>query len=155
MKTPLLAATALALALSGCGSMRESRLNPFNWFGNSRSEQVQTETYEAPADPRPLVAQVAEMRIEKIPGGAILTVVGLPPTQGYWDAELVSTNPDEAPENGSLIYEFRIAQPADFQLQGAPRTREVTVGHYISDVKLQGVSRITVRGTGNQRTLRR
>ena len=33
---PVLALALAALVLTGCGSVRESRLNPFNWFGGSR-----------------------------------------------------------------------------------------------------------------------
>ncbi|OZA08094.1 MAG: hypothetical protein B7Y02_12980, partial [Rhodobacterales bacterium 17-64-5] len=78
----------LCLALVGCGAVRESRLNPFNWFKRSEARDlVQT---EAPGDPRPLVAEVLTMVVEPIPGGAIVRATGLPPTQGWWQAELIA-----------------------------------------------------------------
>ena len=44
----------LCVALSGCGGLRQSKLNPFNWFG--RSEPRETIVLPgATADPRPLV----------------------------------------------------------------------------------------------------
>lgn len=156
MKTPLLATLVLVTAVAGCSRLAESRLNPFNWFGGSRSEPVQTAVAEAqPSDARQLVGQITALRIEQVPGGAIVTAVGLPPTQGYWDAELVPLDPDERPVNGALVYDFRIERPADFQLTSTPQSRQVTVGHYLSDIDLAGVSQITVRGAQNQHSLRR
>ena len=155
MKTPLLAAMALVMATAGCSRLAESRLNPFNWFGGSRSEPVSAVEVVQVRDPRPLVAQVSELRIEQTPGGAIMTAVGVPPTQGWWDAELVLTSPGGRPVNGVLVFDFRIERPADFELQGPPRSRAVTVGTYLSNFDLSGVTGITVRGQLNQRSLRR
>lgn len=156
MTKPLLAAITLALALTGCSRVAESRLNPFNWFGG-RSEPREATAVQSVtvADPRQLVSQVEDLRIEQTPGGAIVTVVGLPPTQGYWAAELVPTSPDGAPRNGVMVYDFRVERPVDFQLQGTPRSRTITTGVFLSNVELQGISQITVRGKVNQRSLRR
>ena len=39
-RTVVLATFALPLALTGCGRIRESRLNPLNWFGRARRNRT-------------------------------------------------------------------------------------------------------------------
>ncbi|MBS8225981.1 hypothetical protein [Vannielia litorea] len=157
MTKPLLAAMVLVTALSGCSRLAESRINPFNWFGGSRSEAravpaAQTVTV---VDRRQLVTQVTSLQVERTPGGAILTAVGLPPSQGYWDAQLVPVGPGGLPQNGVMVYDFRIEQPLEFQIEGTPRSREVTVGIHLSNIELSRISRIVVRGQVNQRSTSR
>ena len=41
MRFSLLALTAAAMLLTACGGMRESRMNPANWFGRSTSTAVE------------------------------------------------------------------------------------------------------------------
>ena len=141
---------ALCLALAGCGAVRESRLNPFNWF--KRSEARAAVLVEAPGDARPLVETVLTMTVEPIPGGAIVRATGLPPTQGWWQADLVAVPVDE---NGTLVYEFRLLPPGDRAATGAPRTREVEVATYISDAKLELIREIVVQGATNARSATR
>lgn len=162
MKTPVLATLALSLTLAGCGSVRESRLNPFNWFGRS----TETAATLAPAggydkaigDNRVLVEQVTRFEVQPAHGGAILSAAGLPPTQGWWDAELVAEN-DGFPEDGVLTYRFVVAEPVPGTPVArrvlTPESREVTVGKYISNQRLAGVQRIVVTGAGNSRTVSR
>lgn len=157
MTKPLLAAMVLVTALTGCSRLAESRVNPFNWFGGSRSEaraapQVETITV---VDRRPLVSQVTALRVERTPGGAIVTAVGLPPSQGYWDAALVPVTPDGLPQNGAMVYDFRIERPLEFQIEGTPRSREVTVALHLSNIQLAQISRIVVRGQLNERSASR
>ena len=40
MRVALLIALSLGVALSGCGRVRDSRLNPFNWFGRAEPAAV-------------------------------------------------------------------------------------------------------------------
>ncbi|MBY6047635.1 hypothetical protein [Vannielia litorea] len=157
MIKPLLATMVLVTALTGCSRLAESRINPFNWFGGSRSEArtapaVETVTVR---DSRQLVGQVTRLSVERTPGGAIITAVGLPPSQGYWDAELVPATPDGLPRNGVMVYDFRIERPLEFQIEGPPRSREVTVGIHLSNIELASISRIIVRGQVNQRSASR
>lgn len=153
MKKPLLAALAAITLLSGCASVRESRVNPFNWFGSAEVEKdLAPESGEF--DGRPLVNQVVSMKIDRAPGGAIVTAIGLPPTQGYWEAELVAEN-DGYAEDGVLTYQFRIWPPAYVSAQGTQQSRELSAGIFVSDQSLQGVSRIVVLGAQNSMSSRR
>lgn len=151
MTRSLTAALIALLLLTSCGKVRDSRLNPFNWFG--RSEQTETlQTVQKPADPRPLVADVVSMNVEPYSGGAIVRATGISPTQGYWDAELVEVENDEP---GHLILEFRLFPPVAEQGVNTPRSREVTVAMTLSPARLENISRITVQGASNARTTRR
>lgn len=144
-------AVLLVVALSGCGGFKESKLNPFNWFKRSEARMM-VEVSAGVADPRPLVETVLDLVVEPIPGGAIVRARGLPPTQGWWDAELVPV-PQE--ETGLLVYEFRIMQPAEPKDVNVPRSREVDVALYVSDYKLEFVSEIVVQGATNARSAHR
>jgi hypothetical protein len=149
MNTPLVAALCATMALGACSTIGKSRLNPFNWFGQSQETIVLAP--EKPADKRLLVSQVTEMKLEKMPGGVIVRATGLPPTQGYWQAELVA----RPVEDGTLIYDFRIFPPITPQVASTTQSREVTVGAYLSNVKLDTIRQITVQGANNARTSRR
>lgn len=167
MRATLLAGLALTLTLSACGSVRESRLNPFNWFGRSEASRVaEARTVAERADPRPLVDQVTAMSIERLPGGAILRATGLPPTQGFWDAELVPV-PQVSETRGAdgtvtrmidrsvLVFDFRLAPPPYAARQGTEWSREVEVATYLTDNDLAGVTRVVVRGARTERMARR
>ncbi|MCB1367998.1 MAG: hypothetical protein KDK00_09555 [Rhodobacteraceae bacterium] len=153
MKRLIVALTLLSF-LSACGAVRDSRLNPFNWFGRDREERVQAVEIQGPVETRPLVAQVISLKVDRMPGGAIIYAVGLPATQGHWDAELVSLN-GEVPEKGTLTYEFRLAPPPGPTRQSTPQSREVVVGLFVSDQALLGVRNIAVIAQQNRRSVRR
>lgn len=150
MRLPLLAALTAVMLLTACGAIRDSRLNPRNWFG--RSQPADIVVVEVAPDPRPLVDQVLSMVVEPYPGGAIIRATGLPPTQGYWEAEL---EPLPIDENGVLVYEFRVFPPIVDRRSGTQQSREVTVATALSDIKLQGITRIVVQGALNARESRR
>lgn len=141
----------LGLAVAGCAGVRQSKLNPFNWF--KKSEPRETIVLpEQKGDPRPLVEAVLSMQVEPIPGGAVVRARGVTPTQGWWDAELV---PLEVDDKGVLVYEFRLLPPAGKADVNTQTSREIDVAIYISDVKLQYVSEIVVQGATNARSARR
>jgi len=150
MKRPLMAGIAATLILGGCG-IGASRLNPFNWFGGS-SETATTATVETgPQDARMLVAQVTDLVVERNQNGAIIRATGLPPTQGYWEAELVP----RPVEDGVLVYDFRVYPPIIQARVSTPQSRQITVGAYLSNIRLQDIRQITVQGETNARTTRR
>jgi hypothetical protein len=141
----------LAVALAGCGGLRESRLNPFNWFRKSEPRETIV-LPDAREDGRGLAEAVLSMSVEPIPGGAIVRARGQMPAQGYWQAELV---PLPLTEGGTLVYEFRVLPPAKKTDVNTPQSRQVDVAIYISDVKLQNVGEIVVQGATNARSSRR
>lgn len=163
MKSPLIALVVLSLVLTGCGRVRESRLNPFNWFGQSRpvASTLAPEGGYAKAieDYRVPVATVTALEIKQVQGGVMLVAKGLPPTQGWWDAELVAED-EENPVDGTLNYTFLLSEPlpgtAVATRVSTPQSREITVGLFISKFKLgDDVRKITVTGTGNARSVSR
>ena len=141
----------LCLGLAACGGMRDSKLNPFNWFGRSQ-ETEKVALPEAPRDPRALVQQVIGLAVEEVPGGAIVRATGLPPTQGYWQAELV---PQPVDETGRLVLEFRVFPPVETMRAGTQPSREVVVALYLSNYKLETIREIVVQGEANARSARR
>ncbi len=145
MKLPILTVMVLATALGGCARIAQSRFNPLNWFGQAQ-QVVDTSLYTIPTDKRAMIAQVVTLKVEPYKGGAIVRATGVPPTQGYWDAELVAQPLDE---NGRLVYEFRIFPPPYGGPTGTPYSRQVTVAAAVSDFKLQGVRTIVVQGASN------
>ena len=141
----------LAVTLAGCGGLRQSKLNPFNWF--RRSEPRETVALPTPqGDARPLVDTVISMAVEPIPGGAVVRARGVTPTQGWWDAELVARDIED---DGVLVYEFRLLPPVGQTDVNTQRSREIDVAIYISDVKLANVREIVVQGATNARSARR
>jgi hypothetical protein len=158
----------MAVLLSGCsGGWSESRLNPMTWFGRSDTpESLVPVEQQLFVDPRPLVPQVTDVTVDPTPGGVILRATGIPPTQGYWDGELVVENASAAPVNGVLSFQFRILPPPT-QIQtgsraGAPipatvgtaTSREVVVAKFISRQDLAGVTSLRVVAERNERSVR-
>lgn len=149
---PLLAALAVTLTISACGRVADSRLNPFNWFGRDRSETVEVAPEAATRDGRQFVAQVTELAVDPTPGGAIVRAVGVPPTQGFWDAELVRV---QTQDPSQVVYEFRVVPPLQRRAVGTVGSREIIAGASLSNIALQGVRSITVVGQSNRRSVRR
>ena len=153
MTARLFVTLALVLGLSGglaaCG---KSRLNPFNWFGQSQQRAKLDPVPVKGTDGRALAADVISMLVEPLPGGAIIRATGRAPTQGWWDAELV---PRPVAEDGTLVLDFRVFPPITPTDVNTPQSREVTVAIYLSDIKLEPLTEIVVQGQGNARSSRR
>lgn len=155
MHMPLLAALALALGLGACGPVRDSRLNPMNWFGRDSTETlVPAGGWNTGTDRRALVPVVTDLEVIQTTGGALVRASGLTAAQGYWDVELRPVN-DERPLDGALIYEFVVAAPRTQTAVSTEASRTVTAGVKISNTRLAGVRRIIVRGAENARTVNR
>jgi hypothetical protein len=151
MRIRLIFAIVALSMLTACGGFRDSRLNPKNWFGRSQPAD-QASIVAEPADKRPLVDQVLTMQVESFPGGAIVRATGLPPTQGFWDAELVALPLDES---GKLVLEFHIFPPVTAAAAVNQQSREITVAYSLSNIKLEGVTQIVVQGATNARASKR
>lgn len=148
----IILALIVVATLAGCARVAESRFNPINWFG--RSERTEVVITDPDADPRPLVAEIITLRVEPVPGGAIIRATGLPPRQGYYDGALLPVGREIA-ENGVLNYEFRASQPLEQTRVSTQRSREVVVGRFVSDQTLAGASQIRVSAGGNALIVRR
>ncbi len=145
--------TAAALLLTGCG---DSGLNPFNWFrSDPQAETVADADVRVVTDTRPLVDQITTLVVERTPGGAIIRATALPPAQGWYDASLVSLNPDDKAENGVLAFDFRAYPPEAPTRVSTAQSRELTAAVFVSDIVLAGVRQIRVNGARNTRTARR
>ena len=157
-----------ALALTGCGGgLSNSWVNPVNWFGNSSSSAVDSSGVKNPLIPprgfgkrpkaiyqgRP-VDQIASLRIERRPGGAIVHAVGVSDVIGYYDARLEPMS-DDGPVKGVLAYTLKAVRPASTVGVGGQAAREINVALFVSDQDLEGVRSIVVKGARNQRSTRR
>ena len=151
MRRSLTLALSVVLLVSACGVVRNSKLNPFNWFGRSQPAEV-VQLGQKPADPRLLVEQLTQMSVEPYSGGAIVRATGITPSQGWWDAELVEVETDDP---SHLVLEFRLYPPVTNTPVNTPRSREVTVATTVSTIRLETVSKITVQGANSARTTRR
>jgi hypothetical protein len=139
------------LSLSGCAKIAASKFNPLNWFGPARPAATMT-LYVPPAENRLLVAQVLTMKVERNANGAIVRATGLPTSQGWWEAELVTLAQDDPTK---IVLEFRLYPPVVPAPAGTQASREVTVALALSTVKLDGVRSIEVRGETNALTSKR
>ncbi len=146
MRIALTAALIALTAFSACGRFRDSKINPLNWFGRAQQVEQPAIDAQAPVDPRPFVAQVLVMKVEPTSTGAIVRATGLPPTQGWWDAELVAQPIDE---NGALTLEFHVFAPFGQTDVVNQRSREITAAYSISAFKLNSVTKVIVQGANN------
>lgn len=160
--------SVLALSLlGGCARLGASKLNPVNWFGSSEEVPMMTETgqritvlptlapkrgYADFQDTRTLVTTLSDVSIVKSASGGIVTAVGLVPSLGYYDAELVrieTNNPNE------LVLDFRVRAPKMAMAIGSDAQRRITVARSISTPDLAGIRTITVRSASGARVVRR
>lgn len=149
MKKPLLAALSLMMLVSACGT----RLNPFNWFRASEPAAAAAPVVLKAEDPRLLAEQITTLKVEPMPGGAIVRATALPPTQGWWSADLVAV--EDASADGQLVYDFRLFPPLEQMAASTPRSRQITAAVFLSDIQLSTVRSITVRGSSNGLSSRR
>jgi len=95
-----------ALALGGCATISESRLNPLNW--GRGGEEAETARPVVRADPRPLLPEVASLVADPTPGGIILRATARAPA-GTWDVALL---PAADATEGVLAYRLVGWQPS-------------------------------------------
>ena len=162
-----------ALVLSSCGTVRESRFNPANWFGKSEStprEAADASGEEAnPLIPdsnsifrrnpdkdayqgRP-VQRVTALAVERTSSGAIIRATGVTSRQGAHDIRLTPLG-DGEPTDGVLSFVLEAVQPGD-QPAGAEAQRTVTAARAVNNVTLDAVTTIRVLASANERTSRR
>lgn len=156
MKTSAVAVLAATILIGGCSGIGQSALNPVNWFAadDSAPTLVPEGGFRDRLDNRPAVAEVTRMTVEPVQGGAIVQAVGLPPTQGWWDAELRPEG-DLAAVAGELRLDFVVAAPRSATPAGPPRSREVSAGVFVPASVLATTQRITVQGASGARSVTR
>ncbi|QGX98303.1 hypothetical protein EI983_08415 [Roseovarius faecimaris] len=158
------------LVLSACSGWRDSRVNPSNWFGKSRSAPAPQATA---ANPNPLIPEqvgifrrdkravyegtlldeVTDVVVERTSTGAIVRVTGQSRLQGAHDVRLTSET-DGKPVDGVLSFSLKAIQPQN-QGVGTREGRTVRVGRYISRQVLEETSTIRIVAERNVRTTRR
>jgi len=168
MRKPVLLIAAASVALVSCG-WSDSRLNPGNWFGNSREVVVQGDAAPTnPLIPAPkatakreepdrhiLIESVTEMRIERTTSGAIIYASGVGVMQGVYDAQLRLVGDTLTPEDGVLELQFMVLYPNEQRPVGSERTRTVTAARSLTTQELQPIKTIRVTGAQNSRESRR
>ncbi len=165
MRILLTTALVTALALPGCGYIRDSRINPANWFGKSRAEAVDAQPTN-PLLPRKSsfarpeavyagvpVQQILDLKVERTAGGAVVRVVGLSSTLGAYDVLLEPAEDDE--ESSTLEYTLKAAYSKKSRPNAPATSREVVAAVFVSDEALEGVRTIRVTGETNARSVRR
>ncbi|MEP5729779.1 MAG: hypothetical protein ABJL67_10415 [Sulfitobacter sp.] len=164
---------AATLVVGACAGVRESRVNPFNWFGQSRSTPIERTENTNPLIPqqggglfsrrrasdaeyagRPF-DQVTNLTIERVPGGAIIRATGLAARQGIYLVQLTPENEDEEPVDGVLTYRLEGVLPEKGTRVGTEPTREVIAARRVSDRQLRNVTRIRVEGQRNAQVVNR
>ena len=167
MRTFVAVLVISSMVLSGCSRLRDSRLNPGNWFGGGSSPQPVAAT---PAEVNPLIPQQTRIRLrdrkkiytgtpvdqvtaislEPTTSGAIVKVTGVSLQQGAYDVRL--TSEDGEPVNGVLTYRLLAEQPRDTP-QGSPRQRTVQAGEFLTNSVLAATQTIRVIGARNEQTI--
>ncbi|MEM7643137.1 MAG: hypothetical protein AAF366_11480 [Pseudomonadota bacterium] len=132
------------LALTGCGAV-----NDVFGFGGGRDDP----RAEVGEDGRPpLIDQVVSLQVDPTPDGVIVSAVGLPSTQGFWDADLV---PVASQDPSILVLDFYISPPILARPAGTQPSREVLAGAVFSTQDLTGIRTIAVQGRLNRRSVTR
>ncbi len=148
MTTRVLTAFLMVLTLASCGT----RLNPMNWFGNDREQRIEVVETTEDEDRRQLVAEVISLDVDPYPGGAIIRAVGLPPRQGFWEADLVEVSRLD----GELVLEFRVYPPVEQTTRvSTQQSREILAGTSLNTFELDGIRSITIIAQQNRRSVRR
>ena len=152
MRKAVLAGLAAVMVVGGCATVRESRLNPFNWFGRSQEQRAVAQAAAQIDGGRVQVDQVTELAIEPTVGGAIIRAKGVPATQGWYMAELIRED-GQKPEE--LVFRFVVKRPQGDTRTGTPASREITVAEFVTTQQLEAIRTITVTGAQNARSTRR
>ncbi|WP_299731536.1 hypothetical protein [uncultured Tateyamaria sp.] len=156
--------------------IRDSRVNPFNWFGNSRSDPIER---DARAEVNPLIPvnergglfrstrdkvveyrgspvdQVSGLVIERVPGGAIVRATGISSYDGPYGVQLTPATEGTEPVDGVLTYRLEAERPSELRRATSTRVRTVTAAVHLSDRELRDVRVIRVEGVRNAQTTSR
>lgn len=153
MSRALLALLVLTLTLAACGGVRESRMNPRNWFNRSQAEPSLGPVRDT-EDRRPLVPSVSALSVERTSTGAIVRAEAVMPAAGWFDPELVAEN-NGRPVDGVMTYRFVAARPLEAVAVSATAPRTLVAAATISGYDLEMIREVVVMGAENTRRARR
>ena len=140
MRAPIL---LFLLTLAACGDTG----------GNALTRTIFTTPDATAAGVAPVPAgQILRLATAPTSGGLIVSAVALPPTQGYWAAELRRI-PSGDP--ATMAFAFQVVPPTARQVAGTAPTREVIGGTFLTNQDLAGIRTISVEGATNRQTVRR
>ena len=162
MLRPLPLILVATLALSGCGRLAESRLNPLNWFGGGLTAGpvaadgtvrplVPANRAVAVSDARVLITELTDVSLLRTDEGAILRATGVAATQGFFNAELVAV----AQDGGLVAFEFRAEAPPGGAAVGTAASRTITVAEVLSAADYAAITQVRVIGANGARTIGR
>lgn len=167
------------LTLAGCGGLRDSRVNPMNWFGQSKSEVVVENTTPRRAGDRqtgnPLIENAAAdseqsglfslFRDDGVYEGTLIDEVTALRVERVPTGAIVHVTGlpqregafdvrvlavnPDGPVNGVMEYTLNAMQPVDSPL-GTVTTRAVEAGIFISQSDLAEIREIRVLGERNR-----
>jgi hypothetical protein len=154
-----------ALVVTSCGRVRDSRLNPFNWFGRAESREIVAAGERNPLiprrsmlapseqkDTRSAIGRITQLQIERVPTGAVIRAEGISDRQGAYELGLRPIEGEEVPE-GTLRFAFVGYQPP--LAVGSETSRRVVAATKLSTQDLQSIRRIEVVGANNVMSARR
>jgi len=170
MRRTLAIGISAMLVLASCGGVRDSRLNPFNWFGQSSAVPVAAEGQAVnPLIPRrnALVSRrsaeiayagrpiqdITELNVIRRPGGALVQVTGVADRIGTFDARLIAS--EAASTDSVLTFSFEVIHPSVRSTGGGVAVREVSAATFLSDQDLRGIDAIRVVAANSARSARR
>lgn len=172
MKKPLSALIVASFLLTSCGpSYPDSWINPSNWLGGPKEPR---DDGEASVNSNPLIPNtrrtrrntpapylgtpiqtVTSLKVDDVPGGAIIHATGVARMQGGHLANLTPATEDALPVDGVLTFRFEIVLPARARAVGPERSRKIVVARHLSDHDLANVRSIRVEGVTNAQVSRR
>ena len=146
--------------------MRDSKMNPGNWFGGGKTQRAQV---AAEANTNPLIPErsdsifrrrsdaetyagtpiqhIEALTVERNLTGAIVHATGVSLRQGAYDVRLSPENKGK-PVDGVLTYTMKAVQRLDTP-QGTERTRRVEAAQFVSNQTLGSVRQVRVVGATN------
>lgn len=164
MRKILLALVVTSMTVSACGAVRDSRINPFNWFGKSRAAAMPAENAN-PLIPQRRgsilgnretpyqgvrIGQITDVKVERVGDGAIIRVHGVAQRVDAYNLKLIARE-TKTPS----VVEFELLAEFPAGSQTVAGTRPVVAARHLSTQDLEGVRIIRVLGGTNAREVRR
>ena len=149
-----------ASVLTGCSTIRDSRANPMNWFGDAttteeRDSLIPTENAITRARKTPPyagvpIAQLQSAALRDAIGGKILEVQAISATLGAADLRFI-----DVPNDNPRLREFGLHAVMPYRAPvGTVAARSVAAAQFLTEQDLAGLTTIIVTSANNSITLR-